>query len=1069
MIINRSHGVYSMKMNKNLSNLLKASLIGTLALSGCSKESTKIAPPTSDLVELVEHKLFSDRYQRLDYAVVLVHLKTPALLETSSFDEAGNLVLDQDHAAAIVQEQEEALAAAKALTEEAELLFKYKYTINALALSVPVDFYDQIEALGMVNFVYKETEFERPIVKMTTEQVNALVAKAEAEKQVTSVTHIQGDLAHEMGITGKGVKVGIVDTGIDYTHKMLGGSGKSEDYMAIDPATDNEHFPNAKVVGGFDFCGSDFASGPLVKKYTIPKPDKNPLDEQGHGTHVAGTVAGIGDTENTYSGVAPDADLYALKVFGKEGGTRDTLVIKAMEWAMDPNGDGNVDDRLDVLNLSLGGGYGKPQILYSLALKNLAKSRMITAISAGNSGASPYIVGAPSTTAESLSVAASVDSRDSNWKFAASEFHVEGEEALLYQRVEAQFSKPISEAPVTGKLVYIGDAATDLSAEQIEAVKGNVALIDRGGVTFLEKFQRAFNAGASAVVVANNQPGAPITMSGDVQITIPGIMITLDQGKVIKDALAANKEVIVDLGTERLVERPELIDQITSFSSQGPRSEDGLLKPEITAPGYQILSARIASGFEGTMMNGTSMSAPHMAGVLALLKQKFPTFSVEELKAVAMNHAKFLYTSPETPYTMTLQGAGLVQAYDSLKAEAIALPASFSLGQFQLAASKTMKKVVSVKNISSSEKTYTLELTHGKLMSMKPTKITVKAGEVAEVPVYLTVNTTPEQTGLIFHEGLISLKENDTVKMNVPVFGASQNITDIKADSLVAHASSELDAVDSLVELTLTNHSPNPGSAHVFNLLAKDDQKPSAGENSFFLSRSCDLQAVGYKMTAEDNLQIGIKIFNPVSNWQACELSVLIDSNGDKQADQEIGGLSYDYLSGLSQLVTPGFYSVLLDFPTAVGIRAEYEQAVYDNDGDTNAGLNYAPAIRGLKTLEVFENSHLAIINVDPRAVQKGADGRIHLRVTSFNEGGIQYEDGLGLEDQWFSISALESEQSFRDLPQTMELGGKKTKTFEFTKGQGSEELMLVYPANKQVQTSQTLLGKGLEILKPKY
>ena len=1057
-------------MNKTLLNLLKVSLLGTLALTGCSKESSVMSTGPKDLIDLVENKLFADRYQRLDYAVVLVHLKTPALLESSKYDENGKLILDQDHAAAIAKEQTEALAAAKALTEEAELLYTYKYTINALALSVPVDFYDQIEGLGMVNSVQKETEFERPVTKLTTEEVNQLIKQAQKESEVTSVTHIQGDRAHnELGITGKGIKVGIIDTGIDYTHKMLGGSGDPADYRSVDPAADTPLFPNAKVKGGFDFCGSDFASGPLVKKYMIPKPDKNPIDEQGHGTHVAGTVAGIGDGVNTYSGVAPEADLYALKVFGKSGGTRDTIVIKALEWAMDPNGDGDVEDRLDVLNLSLGGNYGKPQILYSLALKNLAKAKMITAISAGNSGPTPYIVGAPGTAAESMSVAASVDSRDSNWKFPGSEFNVGGNE-LLFQRYEATFTKPISEAPATGKLVYIGEAATDLTQDQIDALKGNIALIDRGSVTFVEKFQRAINAGAIAAVVANNQPGTPITMSGEdgMELSIPGIMISLDQGTTLKKALESGVEVIANLGTEQLVERPELVDQITSFSSQGPRSEDGLLKPEITAPGYQILSARIAGGDQGVPMNGTSMSAPHMAGVMALVKQKFPSLSIEEMKAVMMNRAKFLYNGDDA-YTMSLQGAGLVQAYDTLKADAIALPSSFSLGQFQLATSKKMKKIVTVKNLSAEEKTYTVELTQNKLMEMQPTKITVKANSEASVPVYLTVKTSPEKTGLLFHEGLISLKNGDVTEMNIPVFGASQNITNIKAKDLLVHATSEIDSPDALVELSLKNDSPNPGVAQAFNLLAVDDQKPSAGQNSLFLSRSCDLQAVGYRMVSENLMQIGVKIFNPVSDWQACELSVLIDSNGDKEAEQEIGGLPSSYLAGLSQVLPQGFYSVLLDFPTAVGIRSDYEQAIYESDGQSAPPLSYVPAVVDAQRMEVYNNSHLAILNVNTQALQKGKDGRIHMRVTTFNQGGIQYEDGLGLEDQWFSVSAFENEQAFRGIPTEIALKGNQSETLELTKGFGSEDLMIVYPANRQVSETQTLLGEGLEIIKPKY
>ena len=165
--------------------------------------------------------------------------------------------------------------------------------------------------------------------------------------------------------------------------------------------------------------GLSLISGSLDFDTQVPKPDPDPLDESGHGTHVAGTVAGIGDGINTYNGVAPGATLHALKVFGISGSTTDSVVIAAMEYAADPNKDLDSSDRLDVVNLSLGGGYGSPNSLYDVAVKNLANGGTISVIAAGNSGDSPFIVGSPSTAAEALSVAASVDAMDHNWKSPA--------------------------------------------------------------------------------------------------------------------------------------------------------------------------------------------------------------------------------------------------------------------------------------------------------------------------------------------------------------------------------------------------------------------------------------------------------------------------------------------------------------------------------------------------------------------------------------------------------------------------------------------------------------------------
>ena len=185
---------------------------------------------------------------------------------------------------------------------------------------------------------------------------------------------IQNETGETIAVRGAGVRVGIIDSGIDYTHEMLGGSGDPTAFESINPNETSDHFPNKKVVGGFDFAGESFNPGSHIYKARIPAPDANPLDQGGHGTHVAGTTAGVGDGVNTYDGAAPDADLYALKVFGDEGGgTSDTIVIAALEYAADPNGDLDPSDRLDVVNLSLGGAFGKPHNLYGRAIKNIVQ------------------------------------------------------------------------------------------------------------------------------------------------------------------------------------------------------------------------------------------------------------------------------------------------------------------------------------------------------------------------------------------------------------------------------------------------------------------------------------------------------------------------------------------------------------------------------------------------------------------------------------------------------------------------------------------------------------------------
>ncbi len=206
-----------------------------------------------------------------------------------------------------------------------------------------------------------------------------------------------------VGFKGAGVTVAVIDTGVDYTHAMFGGPGTSEAYDLNDPAVvESGSFPTAKVIGGWDFAGTDYNAN---VSGSMPLPDGDPLDENGHGTHVASTAAGM--NAGFGSGVAPEAYIYALKVFGASGSTN--LAMDAIEWAMDPNGDGNISDHVDVINMSLGSSFGPnietdPEII---AVEAANSAGVFVVASAGNAGDTNYVVGAPSVSDSALSVAAS--------------------------------------------------------------------------------------------------------------------------------------------------------------------------------------------------------------------------------------------------------------------------------------------------------------------------------------------------------------------------------------------------------------------------------------------------------------------------------------------------------------------------------------------------------------------------------------------------------------------------------------------------------------------------------------
>ena len=482
--------------------------------------------------------------------------------------------------------------------------------------------------------------------------------------------------------TGSGVRVGIIDTGIDYLHPDFGGSGSLVDYQKnadrrhinpVDPENPGlKYFPTAKVVGGFDFVG-DFYDGS-----NSPVPDPNPADCNGHGSHVAGTVAGYGvnkdgtpyaagyDPLPNYSGfrigpgVAPGAELYALRIFGCGGGT--SVLTEALEWAVDPNNDGDLSDHLDVVNMSLGAPEGFPSDIDAVAADTAALTGMIVVAASGNNGSGFFVASSPAAGKHVISVAAIADDG-----LAGVLLHESSPVAGDYPAAAAGYVNPDNTPPPapsgqTGQLVLVNDGV-DPPADGCEStftgnVAGKIVLIDRGICNFTVKVLNAQDHGAKGVIVANNLDDAPPLLMGgiaDSTIKIPAVGVSNATGATLKAQLATG-DVKVALATASAG------DTFASFSSRGPTIDvDGsvTLKPDLAAPGVDIPSVLtgVTCDEQGTsgclvpapggyipggqllVLNGTSMATPHVAGMMAVLRQLNPDASSDELKALAINSA----------------------------------------------------------------------------------------------------------------------------------------------------------------------------------------------------------------------------------------------------------------------------------------------------------------------------------------------------------------------------------------------------------------------------------------------
>lgn len=1000
------------------------------------------------------------RQQTPTQYVGIVQLSHPALLaEAQTVD--GKPVIDEELKKAIIDEQEEVIAKLKEISPEIKIVATYKMVLNAIAFVAPSEVASKIEGIEGVNKLVQNTNFARP---QTVDLEKKVTAAIESLKDKNTVTFIGADKAHKMGISGQKMRVGVIDTGIDYTHSMLGGPGKKEIYDSIDPSASNEFFPNAKVVGGADFVGSKYSAGGASLEEQTPVRDENPIDESGHGSHVAGSVAGIGDDLTSYSGVAPEAALYALKVFGKKGSTSDIAVIQALEYAADPSEKVEPTNRLDVVNLSLGGGFGKPKILYNEAIKNLTKAGTIVVASAGNSGDNPYITGAPATSDEAISVAASVDYMPQNIAIPAVEVSLEGASKLV-EKVEGNGTLPADASKVSGALVHIGNGTEAISEEVKALVKGRIALMDRGVISFEEKFKVAKALSASGVVMVNNVDGAPIAMGSEGKYDFPAVMITKSLGDAIKAALAKKSEVVFNFSPGQIITRDDLIDTMTNFSSRGPRSIDSLIKPEISGPGANVISAAFGTGHESIQFSGTSMSGPHLAGVMALMRQAFPKAPVQELKARVLNTAKIMMANG-VHVPVSRQGAGRVQVEEALKAPVVAMPATLSLGEVPVAGTKSVSKKVTLTNSSDKDVLFSTRAISSKnIKASLQGALKVKAKSSLTFTVSFTLARENAAQNNIEADGFVILTNGeDGSKISLPFLAVLNKVSDIKASDLVTQTDSKVDRNGAEVTLTLTNASKSSGDALIFNLLGTDERKTILNPNNLSASTLCDLEAAGIRIldkTVKGQttkvLQVGVKLYDAMTFWQPCDISLQIDANNDGVADQELLAIKANYVSGITADI---FASLLLDAELARNLRLAYEL------DPSNTQENYIPALLDAREMKFYNHSNVAVVEADLSKIAKGKAGQVGIKLSMTHlEADSKGDDFLANHgEKWQKINLSENSLAFYEMPEVVTVGGNDLERVSMRRGLGNMRALVLYPHNTPAalkdQQSQILTEK---------
>jgi minor extracellular serine protease Vpr len=731
-----------------------------------------------------------------------------------------------------------------------------------------------------------------------------------------------------LGLHGEGVKVAIIDTGIDYTHANFGGPGTSAAYdlahaSETAPANPAWFGPAApRIKGGTDLVGDSYNADPQSASYQpVPHPDPNPLDCNGHGSHVAGTTAGSGVTAagtqytgpynattisgnswNVGPGVAPKADLYAVRVFGCEGST--DVVVDAIEWA--------VDHDMDVINMSLGSSFGTKDTADAEAATNAAKAGVIVVTSAGNSGTNQYLVGSPSTAEGAISVAAS----DPTPFFPGATILLSN--AVLMNAINANGYVFVGPTAYTVKVITDNPAtlATDESLGCSVSDFGGplppntIAVVNRGVCARVAKAIFGQQAGAAAVVMVNNAAGLPpfegtITSNPDdgtpFLVTIPFLGVAGPASNPASDGAklrAAN-------GLGSTVSPVQLANPayaaFASFTSGGPRTGDSALKPDVTAPGVSIVSTLSGSGNLGTTLSGTSMASPHVAGVATLTRQAHPTWKVEDIKAAILNTG---LPSGVAGYSTRVGGTGLVQPAKSTTSQVVAsdddskFGVSLSFGFEDLSGDFSQKKTIKLRNNGSTTAKFNIAQANPAgsphTVSLSKSTVTVRAHEDAEVTVTLKVPVATagdsNGAGLSFRSvaGIVQFTpmtsaDNAGVTLRVPYYLVPRARSDVSTQI------GKLKGTNPSTIATVTNKKgPITGNADFYAWGLSDNHDPGRASN--------DVRAIGtqsFQWDAANTTQLLVFAVNTYDRWSnasANEFDIYVDVDGDGVDDYIIVG-----------------------------------------------------------------------------------------------------------------------------------------------------------------------------------
>ena len=565
---------------------------------------------------------------------------------------------------------------------------------------------------------------------------------------------------------GAGIKIGIIDSGIDQTHAAF------QDSSLTPPSgfpLGNTSFTNNKVIVARSFVALAPYADPDSRN-NVPD-DVTPSDHVGHGTAIAMIAAGVQNAgpRATIQGVAPKAFLGNYKVQGSPGVNsyaRTVNVIAALTQALADKmdivtmaygeGDAPLYGPLDVDSVNCSQNSGNACDPIAQAVQNAVASGLVVVSSAGNDGnLGPNVptlntIHTPGDAPSAITVGASTNSHALYQAVHATGLAVPiglvTVKALFGDgpQVQAALSAPIKDVTQLGN---DGLACSVLSAGSLT---GKIVLVQRGTCDFSTKIAIAQNAGAVGVVVYQSAGNdTPYSSWGATDTGIPAMMVGYTDGVALKNWVDANSGATVTLDPT-FTAYATTADVVAGFSSRGPAVGTNGIKPELVAPGADLYTATQKADPNSPMYNvsgytgvtGTSFAVGMVAGAVALVKQKNPAFTPAQLKSAVVNTANPNVTDGGAQARVTAIGAGKLDAGASVAATATFAPATLSFGVVTGASSLPMNLTLAATNVATSSQTMAFTVhqrdTDSKAsVTVTPSSLTLTAGQTNSVTVAL--------------------------------------------------------------------------------------------------------------------------------------------------------------------------------------------------------------------------------------------------------------------------------------------------------------------------------------------